>query len=376
MIATRANLAKVYNQANLPQKALDYIKVNERFIPNDFNLILEKAFSLFLLNDKSESAEVLRQLLAKGNLPYDVEDRVNFNIATHDMYDGKYKQGLAKFVNSGTTLDLWQTAVLPLTKWDGIARPGKTLVIYAKGGIGDEIINVRFCENVNQLGMIPLWYTDRAELRTIFSRHGIKCINSLSQAPSDALWCHGMSLPVVLDLEPEQLRRTQYLTADPIYSEKWKTIITSNKVKVGLRWAGNMEYDHDLHRGLPIVDLYTAIKNDNCEYYSFQRDDGVDQTPLLDGVTDLQYELATYEDVLASLNQMDVFITSCTSLAHAAAALGKRVIVLVPITCYYVWIGEHWYNRDNVTVIHQTVPRSWSEPIAELQQHLKDAGVT
>ncbi len=369
LFATRSNLSKVYNHANYPQKALDYTLINERISPNDFEVLLEKAFSLFLLNRKTESECVLKMVAGMNDLTQDVDDRIRFNLATHKMHAGKYKEGLYDFVNCGTTLDLWQTFNLPIKKWDGITRLGTTLVIYAKGGIGDEIINVRFYKTITERGMIPLWYTDRPELAGIFSRHGIHCISSLEEAPANSMWTHAMSLPIVLDLEDNQYNKGHYLYPNPMFNDEWKQIITSSKVKIGLRWCGNMEYDHDLHRGLPILELYGKIRDYRCDYYSLQRDDGSDQTPLLDGVIDLQDLLTTFEDALGALNQLDIFITSCTSLAHASAALGKRTIVLVPITEYYIWIGDHWYG-DNVTVIRQTVPRCWEQPIQQLKQIL------
>lgn len=369
LYACRSNLAKLHNCINDPEKALFYININEKITPNDYDILLEKAFCLFLLNRKKESLSILESILKQENIPDNVRDRVVYNMATHDMYKGDYKRGLRRFTEVGTTLKMWQSTKLPLQKWDGIIRLGRTIVIYAPGGIGDEFINVRFCEDFTNLGMNPLWYTDRKELVPIFARSGVNCITSLKGLPSDAVWVHGMAVPTLLDLEPYQLMRKPYITPNPEYIKKWENIINSNKIKVGLRWAGNAEYDHDLHRQLPIIDLYKQIKNENCDYFSLQRDSGAELVSDLDGVLDLQNELKTFEDTLAVLSLLDVFITSCTSVAHASAAMGKRTIVLVPIAAYYVWIGGHWYG-DNVTVIFQETPRSWQQSINELQQYL------
>jgi ADP-heptose:LPS heptosyltransferase len=66
-------------------------------------------------------------------------------------------------------------------------------------------------------------------------------------------------------------------------------------------------------------------------------------------------------------------ITSCTSIAHIAAAMGKKVCVIVPISCYYVWCNSvertPWYG-DNIQVFYQKTPRVWNEPLKELSEYL------
>jgi len=70
-------------------------------------------------------------------------------------------------------------------------------------------------------------------------------------------------------------------------------------------------------------------------------------------------------------------ITSCTSIAHLAAASGKRVFIMVPISAYYVWCHSKkykhspWYG-ENVSVLRQKRPRYWDEPMSELVDLLKE----
>jgi len=58
-----------------------------------------------------------------------------------------------------------------------------------------------------------------------------------------------------------------------------------------------------------------------------------------------------------------------------AAALGKRTILLSPISSYYTWTHNQpqtpWYG-DNLTVLRQVKPRSWKEPIEQLTQLIRD----
>jgi hypothetical protein len=62
-------------------------------------------------------------------------------------------------------------------------------------------------------------------------------------------------------------------------------------------------------------------------------------------------------------------------VAHAACAMGKKTIILVPIMEYYTWAegkpNACWYG-DNLRLIRQVTPEIWKEAYAELKEVLKD----
>jgi hypothetical protein len=70
---------------------------------------------------------------------------------------------------------------------------------------------------------------------------------------------------------------------------------------------------------------------------------------------------------------MDCIVSSCTSIVHAAGAMGKRTFVMVPIAEYYIWTTSKrdgtspWYG-DNFYVSRQTKVRSWKEPLEEVSK--------
>ena len=101
----------------------------------------------------------------------------------------------------------------------------------------------------------------------------------------------------------------------------------------------------------------------------------MEQLPQNPRVKDLSSELTTFEDLLGIMTNLDLIITSCTSVAHAAAALGKRTIILVPIMEYYTWVEgkqtSSWYG-DHLRLIRQVTPEIWKEAYTELREVLKD----
>jgi hypothetical protein len=60
-------------------------------------------------------------------------------------------------------------------------------------------------------------------------------------------------------------------------------------------------------------------------------------------------------------------------LIHAAGAIGKESIVIIPILTYYTWAKPayhtHWYG-DNLTILRQKEYDNWVAPILELKNML------
>jgi tetratricopeptide (TPR) repeat protein len=371
MYALRANLAKLYNHINDPEKALFYLNINDRLTPNDPDVSLERVFSLFLLGRRSESEEILREMV-KHELPDDVMNRVLFNLGTYDLYRGKLQEGLRGFLLTGKKLGIWKKVELPFKFWEGGIQLGKTLIILAEGGIGDEFINVRFMKHLKDYGMHPIWYTTRKDIASIFNRCGFETITDLKDAPKDSLWTYSMSLPIYLDLQKKDLWYGPYLTVNEASKPKFEFMNNSSKPKIGIRWSGNPDYEHDLHRSLQLDQLIKAFDGLDVELYSLQRDDGADAIKKYPDVIDLSGKLMTYDDTLASMENLDIIVSSCTSIVHAAASLGKTTYVLTPLTEYYVWAIEeqyktYWYD-DNLTMLKQVKHKSWDEPLNKLRE--------
>jgi len=92
-------------------------------------------------------------------------------------------------------------------------------------------------------------------------------------------------------------------------------------------------------------------------------------------VTDLADEINSWEDTLDIIDSMDCIVSSCTSLVHAAGAIGKTTIVAVPIAEYYIWTTSRrdhstpWYG-DNFYVMKQTKMRDWHEPLEQVSDQV------
>jgi len=385
---TRFNLINLYNHANYPERAMTYININEK-INSTVDLDLEKAYSLYLLNRKPEAQKILEKTLAtRKDLTEEIKTKINFNLGTYYLYEDKFQKGMKHFLLDGAKMKLWNTetifsrnAKLNLPFWQG-TPDCKNLIVYAEAGIGDEIINVRFMKLLKERGINALWYEatqdgskadDRPGITELFKKNGIPVITKLEDGLNlpGVMWTYSMHLPIYLNLEYPDLWYGPYLNPCSKFVEKWE--LKGNKKKIGIRWKGSKFYDQDLHRSYPVAQLFSNIKDVDADFYSLQKDEGIEDIVDFPGIKDLNDGLQTIEDTFAVISNLDLVITSCTSIAHMAASQGKRTLIFVPISAYYTWShsGKQspWYG-ENVTLLRQQKPRTWHEPMAEMREIL------
>jgi tetratricopeptide (TPR) repeat protein len=388
----RQNLTNIYNHNNMPEKALLYININQGIVDNA-DMELERSYALFLMNRKKEAQAILEnQLATRSDLTEEQKTKINFNLGTYRLYEDKFQEGMRRFLLEGSKLKLWQTHSifnrdhrLGMPLWEGTPNVNK-LVVYAEAGIGDEIINVRFMRHLKERGIDAIWYEPVEELKRLndtrvgivelFRKNGIPVITDLSEMKSQYMWTYSMRLPIYLNLEYKDLWDGPYLKPCPDFVRKWEGLLQGKK-KIAIRWRGSALYDQDLHRSYPLKQLYEALAaHDLSEvsFYSLQRDEGTEEASEFPGMTSLHDRLESLEDTMAAISLMDLVITSCTSIAHMAAAQGKEVWVLAPISAYYTWShsGEQtpWYG-ENVKLFRQEQPRVWDEPISKIAQKIE-----
>lgn len=358
----RVNIIRAYLNLNMPKEALTYIQINQNEDPLDHPNRMDKAMAHFLLNEKSIGESILRKILTEP-CTQDIKNRVNFNLGTYNLANGDFKPGLKQVLLDGRKLNIWHEFKFPKSQlWEGGIQKGKTIVLCAEGGIGDEIISVRFMKHLKDLGMNPIWYSDRKDICSIFNRCGFNTISELTEIPKDWLWTYSMPIPCYLGLDEEELWYGPYLK--PIGNK----ILNSTKKKIGLKCMGNPKYDQDLHRTIPLEQIIDCIPEE-YEIYAFNVDEEINHPRIIP----LKNSIKSWDDTLNLIDEMDLIISSCTSLIHAAGALGKKSIVCVPILQYYTWArpGYHtkWY-ADNLTILRQTEYDNWNSPLEELKSLL------
>jgi tetratricopeptide (TPR) repeat protein len=362
----RTNLFKAYNAMNMPEKALFYIDMNLQINPDDFECHVQRLANISLMGERETADKILDGLIQKYPEKIDAMKSV---MSTRMLREGKTAQGILSFLGVTEKTSKF-TTVLRMKKWTGAVQPGKKIYVEGEGGIGDEIINIRFFKNLRDYGMEPILYSSWSKFRedtvSLFRRNGFEVITETFSIDRSQLWTPMMSLPGFLNLTEPQLWSGPYLT--PIKNPK-NDLGKKNKFRIGIKCSGNPYFSQEEYRKIPLEKMLEYLPSEAEIYY-------IDKEHINNSrVTDLSPRIETWEDTIDFIDQMDCIVSSCTSLVHAAGAIGKTTFVIVPIAEYYIWstsiktTQSPWYEK-NFQVHRQKRLRNWDEPLDNVRQQL------
>lgn len=326
---------------------------------------LSRQLQLALQGKFEESFALNNELTAR----YPDNHRVAFNRGWFLLSQGNLREGF-ECLDRGRYENVFGSPPLrtPAPIWNGESLEGKTILLRGEGGLGDQIINVRFARNLARLGAKVVVSADGALLPVFQRVEGVSSCVLSGQEMSvfHHYWYPAMSIAGKLCKTYDDIDGSPYLTALSDANAKWQKMITKGDLKIGIKCIGNPAFEHEQFRKIPKELIWNALPEHNAvQYYSLEID--ADNT-LPSKISSLSFGLKTWEDTLSAISQLDLVITTCTSVAHAAAAMGKPTAILVPILPYYIWAlpGEFtpWY--DSVKLFRQTKFGEWDEPLKQI----------
>lgn len=350
------NLAKCYYYTSQAHKAIALTEsINNKTIENWIDLALyynaigdhQRAFEIYKTLDQSD-------------------DRVRFNIGWHYLRNNEFKRGF-EHIQYGSKCRVWgheylyieQGIINQAKRWNGAYTDH--LVLILEGGLGDEMIFIRWA-NYLKTRCRKLTIVCNHKLLRLFVNAGYDCEpHSALKYLEYTAYTPAMSLPATLELNsPNEYINFPYIKSfsEPFITKQIDRIANGRK-KIGVRFYGNPEFEHDQFRTPPREALESLSRYG--QLFSLQIDEEDDRIP------NCRHIIKDWQDTYSVFSTLDLLVTSCTSTAHLAGAMGIPTIVLVPLVPYFVWASDDmpWYS-DNVTVIRQTKYNDWSDAINKL----------
>lgn len=269
--------------------------------------------------------------------------------------------------------------------WDGSTDlNGKRVLVYSEQGMGANIHYARYVSLLEQMGATVL-LAPHEPLRRLFQKLCAKVdIVALDISEDQYDFVISMlSMPSMFKTNESNIPlNIPYFKPDQIEQEKWRQRLVKDgdtRPLVGLAWQGNPQFGADSTRSMPVIQFEPMIRElqDRVRFISLQVAFGREQLQHVS--SDIQIEdqvdyIDDYEDTAALLPNLNLIISTDTSVPHLSGALDIPTWVI--LEKYPDWRYQldredmPWYPR--MKLFRQREDGKWSDPIAQMTNALKE----
>jgi tetratricopeptide (TPR) repeat protein len=371
------NIGDVLLQHDRYQEALDWFDRARELGLNAVELLVNKAFALFQLHRLDEAMVIYAQV--KALAPHDASSLwqlAHLQLQTGNFPDG-WRQREARWLLPEFSPD-YPKASQP--KWlGGQDVRDKTILICVDEGFGDTLQFARFVPLLAARGARVVLVVQDALVSLLSGIPGVStCLPfSTRVLPPFDLHCPIMSLPLAFGTTLETIPSPDYLPPlQPAQVQAWKDRLGApDRLRVGLVWSGNPHQKNDRNRSMPFA-MLTPLFELDATFVSLQKQIKVDDRAALamrSDILDPTAELTDFAETAALIENLDLVITVCTSVAHLAGTLGCPTWVMLPYVGDWRWLtgrdDSPWY--PSVRLFRQDATRDYAPVIARVRRELE-----
>ena len=325
---------------------------------------------------RREIAEAIRHMRHAVSLaPNDAEKHGNLGIAL--LLDGQFEEGWREYEWRWQYKQNWKMHIFEQPRWDGSPLNGRTVLLFAEQGFGDELQFIRYAPMVAAMGGRVI-VECHPQLKTLLATvSGISAVYGKGEKlPAFDCVLPQMSLPMIFGTTLATIpAETPYLKPDAALIAEWaeRTASAPGKRRIGLCWQGDPKHKNDRNRSIPLTRFASLLKRPDLAFISLQKGPGSEQIAeaglngaLIDETQAMRFD--DFADAAALIMSLDLVITIDSAIAHLAGALGKPVWLLLPYASEWRWLHNRtdspWYPQT--TLFRQTQSKDWDGVLKQI----------
>lgn len=261
--------------------------------------------------------------------------------------------------------------------WDGIPKPGARILYALDMAFGDAFQYVRQVAILKALGMTTIVVCNRKLTRVLARCPFVDQLVASGEAmPDHDAWLLSSRHGERVNAHGTAGISFPYIHAEPELAAAWAARLGVSR---RLRIATNLSASSPL-RDLPVSVLEELGRLDGVEILDITKSGSalaaLRSGPLPAGVSHIGDALDTGPDAFvetaAVLEAVDLVITTDTSIAHLAGAMGRPVWVFLRLMADCRWgpPGQPACHYPTMRVFRQTVPGSWADVLYRMKRDL------
>lgn len=332
-----ANMGTILKETNKPRWALKYFEKTLSLNPLHVNANLDYAITQLLLGNYK-----------KGFLHY--------------QFRMKMKEMASKF----TGLELKKNYK------KGTDIKNKRILVFGEQGFGDAIQFVRYIDLLRRKGAFVILRV-RKELKQLFEKNNIADRIILENEIIEYDYHMALlSIPYQFDIDVLKSTMKQPYLKVQKNNNKEKSI-----KKIAFAFAGSPTHKAHESRFINPEKFAFLSKLKNTNIFTLQMGDEKDKlekSSFYESVIDKTNEIKDFYDTAVILNDMDLLITSDTSMAHLGGALGINTWVCLPSNPDWRWgqYNENTFWYPSVKLFRQEKKGNWDGAFENIELKLKD----
>ncbi|MBK1664235.1 hypothetical protein CKO38_01370 [Rhodospirillum rubrum] len=360
------NLGNLLARRGALAQAAEVLGKAARVTPHDARIQTNLGIVLRRLGDPDGALACQRRAVA---LDPDLAD-AQWNLANLLLALDDYDEGFTRYEWRKRRAS-WRLVDPPLAEWRGEDPAGRRLLVGIEQGAGDMIQAARFLPVLAGRGARVIVEAPDALAGLLVTVEGVESVVAPGDWAAARAACHirAFSLPHRLGLRFADLAATAgpYLRV-PAHTPTPPALPPAGQgLCVGLCWSGNPDFTENAVRAAPLAAFAPVTAVEGLTFFSLQKGPAVAELAA-NGlpVIDLDPWLVDYAATAAVMARLDMVVTTDTSVAHLAGALGRPCLLLLAAHCDWRWgIGREtspWY--PSLRLLRQERLGDWRAPVA------------
>lgn len=370
------NLATCLREQGRSTEAIEYLRAAVEVTP----AFAEGWYNLGnTLRDADQNAEAIQAYEEAMRLAPDSAD-IKSSLGMARLAAGDFERGLPLYecrqqATGGGVDERCQP------RWDGSAVSDKRIMLFAEQGLGDTLQFVRYAKLIKEAGA-TVYLACQSPLKTILQ--GVEWIDAVfatdEPLPDFDVAAPLLSLPLLLETTSIAIPAgLPYLSAADHLVEAWAARLDSIAgFRIGIAWQGAPGHLSDVRRSFALEQFAPLAAVDGVSLFSLQKGDGIEQIQEVpfkvhEPGDDFDETNGAFMDTAAVMANLDLVITSDTSIAHLAGALGVPVWIGLSTGVDWRWMVERedspWY--PTAKLFRQSEPGDWDSVFNRMQKELQ-----
>ncbi len=311
------------------------------------------------------------------------EAELHRNLGVIYLLQGRFQEGWKEYRWRWRVGDLHRTnTAIPV--WDGSELRGRRILLTAEQGLGDTLNFVRFASVLRNHGAQTLVHCQPQLLALLQNAPQLGALypNSLPIEQPMEVQCSLVDAADILGINEQNVPYDgPYLFPSQQLADYWAHRFPkqSGTYRIGIAWQGNPDHQADAFRSVPLKCFETIAGIPGIELISLQNGFGSEQLaswngakPILSLGSEVDKTSGAFMDTAALMRQLDLVITSDTSIVHLAGALGVPTWLVLNYVPDWRWLlhreDSPWY--PSVRLFRQSVLGDWGGVFRKLHSAL------